>query len=344
MANAPFSARLVKIIYLCALPFWEGYRLQNNISTFVAQTFWRSARGNFFKFFQQGETFCWFRNQSCRNIVWFIGINQLLKPLLTRKGQVYQYTPRGKVWKMIADPKGSLLVVESRNEILREACLSVICTKTLQLQWQVAMPGFEDPWWTNLHTVSDGVIVISCLQEDTPVQKGVIALDAGTGVELWRYPTMHIVQVGSTTLEGLLAEDERVQHFDLKTGEDAFAPVGNASAPVNPTLLPLRYTAENKHFATFQAFLHQNNYPSPTFAVDYLETGNFLILSYYWQEQGKNALNLLILDRKGTMLFAETLEKELQGIGLAPFFCMGDLLVFTRSKSAIGLVKLSTIS
>jgi hypothetical protein len=95
---------------------------------------------------------------------------------------------------------------------------------------------------------------------------------------------------------------------------------------------PFQYKAGEEGFETIKAYMAGRFGGDPVLAMDYLEYGMFILISYYVQEP-ELANYLIVLDTEGNEVMREKAGQNLSGIGVDTFFVLEGSLFFVKNKS-----------
>jgi hypothetical protein len=95
---------------------------------------------------------------------------------------------------------------------------------------------------------------------------------------------------------------------------------------------PFQYRAGEAGFETIKAYMVGRFPGEPVAAMDYLEYGRFIVISYYVREP-ELANELIVLDTDGNEVMREKAGQNLSGIGVDTFFVLEGSLFFVKNKS-----------
>lgn len=100
---------------------------------------------------------------------------------------------------------------------------------------------------------------------------------------------------------------------------------------------PVHYAQESEYFNLLCQFVLSRSGRQVVGAIDYLEVGNFLILSYYEAVAAgkwKNVLGIYAAT-DGALLQEEVLNNSVKGLGTGSFFVMNNTLLFITEKNTL---------
>jgi hypothetical protein len=95
---------------------------------------------------------------------------------------------------------------------------------------------------------------------------------------------------------------------------------------------PFQYREKEEGFETIRAYITGQFPGEPVAAMDYLEYGGFIVISYYVREP-ELANYLIVLDTEGNETMREKAGQNLSGIGVDTFFVLEGSLFFVKNKS-----------
>ena len=240
----------------------------------------------------------------------------------------------GKVWKLYSDPFTDFLLLEERNEELREVHFYVYDIN--DFSYEEVIPYEEESWWVGVHDFQYGVCVFHLYQD---------------GIE----PIPHGVLVYDFVDEDVLLEDKELQFvsrkehlfvFENSEGEkqeiDLLKPKKNSYQKRQHLILePRYYNEESKHYQTFVTFLTDRFEVTPVGAIEYIESVNYIIISFNRFVENKLDNLIFIVDYNGDIQYSAVLMKGTKGIGMGTFFLHNDLLCFVQNKNEFKVVQLT---
>ncbi len=178
--------------------------------------------------------------------------------------------------------------------------------------------------------------------------KGIWALAAGGEGAIWHQPELAFYGLAQN---GLLAYEAAAQEqglllLDTQTGQmlqraisqehaaeqvQAYSSVRDAVV-VYPTL----YKEGETYFEQVRDFLVQRLDCQPVSAIEYAETDNYLVVSYYLTTE-KNKLDnfLAVFDLNGFLHLNEPLAVATDGVGSDTFFIFMRSLYFVQTKATL---------
>lgn len=259
------------------------------------------------------------------------------------KSTIY-FTYKGIVWKLLADPESSLLILESRDEETRQVNFAAIDLETQQQLWNSL--SLKESWWAGLEEVKYGYVVLHGYKDiQNPEHQGIYVFDARTGKPVWENSEFAFFSLDEG---GLIAYDplspERVyKRFNMKSGvleqelteSDIVLQWNKRQSDSKFLQNPSHYTVESTYFEKIANFIKVFTGLKPETALDYLEYNSKIMVSFYSKVGEKMVNYLLVVDEEGEILYNETIGAELNGIGLDSFFLFKEQLIFVKNKKEL---------
>jgi hypothetical protein len=258
----------------------------------------------------------------------------------------YQFT--GTIWNIVAHSERPVLIIETRDEESKTVRFSAYDIGADTFNWKDFE--LEERWWVSVSVFADDVVLFTVyLDKQNPDRKSVVAIDHATRKMLWwrnnfafSAVTNNIVQ-GADTQAGM-----KVLSLNLKTGEplenikelSREENIKELSGEENFLLRrPLQYLQESGHFETVAQFLKMRLGVQAVSAVEYLEIGGFIVISFY-SDTPSLANYLIVVNEDGTTCLSEKIGEQLKGIGLDTFFIFAGYLIFVKNKRELVSYKL----
>jgi hypothetical protein len=244
------------------------------------------------------------------------------------------YSFNGLIFKILPDNKLPLLGLEIRHTEHKEVSFAVIDYHQNKILFEGL--GLEEDWWVGLVGFHDGTLFFHKFAgKEYPQPLSLIAADVFAQSLIWEREGIYLegfeennIVVSSTTTqyqtwELLDIKGNTVRHLD--SIEQA-----NLSH-ANHLLFPSQYTEGTNHFVTIAHFLKYKFGLNPQFYIDYLEFGQYILMSYRLNDNDY----LLILNNKGEKLHEELLNSSTILPIEGSFFVVKDYLITTKQKSTL---------
>jgi len=283
-----------------------------------------------------------------------------IREFITRKKvqPAWVYRAEGVVWRVVST-NAEVFVGEDRN--LETKLVSFFCVNqtTGEVLWEGI--SLDERWWVGIEAIhSDWVFLHGFSKPDMPDHKKIFALDLFTGRTVWSNDEMRFILA---TEDSVFASKDTVSgrmivELNLRTGSilrslenehevlnhakarmeilandqsDFPAPMGESLAMDQPTI----------------AFVHNHcrsdNVVGP---VEVVDKNNFLFFSYHEKssENGRIKNTLKVVDQNnGELVFAETLDQNLQNTAPDSFFLQGNMLYFVKDRSSLIAVSIEDL-
>lgn len=248
--------------------------------------------------------------------------------------QHFEIEVEGFVWKQFIDPLQNYLILEVRNADLHQVSFHVIQLETGNLIHSIFPK--EETWWIGIQEVINGKIIAHAYEsEQSPIHKGVTIYDSKSATVLWENQEVYFYQKEENIIWVSTSEQEFLQleisdGKVLKTQKEIPFIITSSEELVE---LPLNYSEENTHFKTIFDFLKQLQGVEAVKTIEYWESLNRIVISYYICDEKEKLENyLLVLSIDGEILFQDCLDVELSGIGMDTFYVYQEKLFFIQEK------------
>lgn len=247
----------------------------------------------------------------------------------------------GRVWNTLADESANLLLLEVRDDVNFLTTFSLFdYGKNEFLFTGVSLP---ERWWVSLAAVHKDTVLLNRFMNKggNPDQKSLIALNVPSGMIRWEVESFSFFDRDETQVLGYRTTGEITRAaVDLATGEVSdldWKPVQQPERAEH--LKPVFYPEGSAHFNTVKEFLRPTDYTIVN-GVEYLEFGDWIIMSVYVAESGKLANYLLVFCREGTCVLTVKLGENLAGLGADTFFILSGCLFLVRNKTDLAAYRL----
>jgi hypothetical protein len=251
------------------------------------------------------------------------------------------------VWRIRLDTVAGRLALEVRDsDVLLAHFYTLDChSHTLT---QLDLPE-RHTWWLGLEDAHQGLVYLHGYGDRKLGQhKGIRALLSGTGEEAWYNPDLAFYGVDqdgilvyeAATPEAPLQLLEAREGKLLQSGisqQIAAARVGAFSQQrYREVSYPFLYQEGEEYFDEVRVFLSQQLHCQAVKALEYAETDQEIIISYYLAGE-KNKLDnfLAVFDLNGFLHLNELLAGGLNGVGSDTFFIFMRSLYFVQNKDSL---------
>ena len=248
-------------------------------------------------------------------------------------------------------PKNDILIIETRNDQKFQAQFSALDLKCGKFIWENLM--LKETWWIGMTAASERTLLFhTYVNKGNPDHKNLIAFNIFDQKIRWEIEEFSFFDWSDSEILGYSTKDELIQAtISIENGtltEKAWEikPKGELEGTKRPVL----YADGVSHFETIKRFLLQKVQLHILKAVEYLEYGEWIIVSVYIEEEasllrrspesfepGRQSLAnyLFVFDNKGEMLLREKLGENLQGLGVDTFFMLSGCLFLVKNKSEL---------
>ncbi len=272
---------------------------------------------------------------------------------LGRRGEaLWTYSPGAKVWRMLPTDEGAL-VGEARDEAARTVSFFALDLEDGRVLWEGRT--VREAWWVGIETViNDTVLLHMFARPDMPETAGIVALDMGTGKQLWNEPGWRILSArgGEIVVSDPSRDDGRVNVLSARTGEalrvlengdpDLTVREGTVSEPAG-----VQYPAQfSEGTAEWSAVLAHVGDRQLAGFVEAVEVDGRRIFSYHSSvPSGTDARTLehsiIVLDGRGRRVFQDTLHQEAHMPVYDAFFVRNRKAYYVRRESELVCIPVS---
>jgi len=246
---------------------------------------------------------------------------------------------KSPIWRMEIDELTETLFVETRDSKGRSVYFSAISL----IDGSIFFRNIQTPekWLTGLEAAYNGVVLLHFYEaENSPVHKGLIALDGLTGETLWSNFNLAFDHLSAN---GPVVYDNRIQPrklflLDVKTGATirTYQPSLDSELP-SLVIVPKLIAADSLPFVVTGAGTVEK-------LVHYHEHNYFRIVSLHALNQGQLSQLLLIFEEtepgQYREVFRDLLNDNIQKLQPEAFIVHKDRLIYIRKTSGLIMLKL----
>jgi len=243
-----------------------------------------------------------------------------------------------RIWKLYPDLYSGLLVVEIRGIHLPEVSFIVIDTEKrtlLQPEFQI-----DGGWWCAVNAVVAGVMYITWYEgTHNPEPAFVQAYDINRQKVLWQKKEMRFSEAifQAVALYPKYLSDSPLW-FNAQTGKELTQQL--IQKKHIHVILPYHYLEIDTYYKVVAEFLRIKYVNDLVEAVDYAETDNTILISYYQKNNNLYINKLHAFDKAGNSLWCETLGENLTGIGDETFFILNQNVIFVQNLQTLCIKKI----
>lgn len=251
--------------------------------------------------------------------------------LLPFISKIYQ----APVWRMEIDESSQTLFLEIRDHADKQVSFSALSLQNGDVYFE----GFTTPerWLTGIEAAYNGVLLLHNYQSaNGPVHKGITAVEAVSGKELWSNFTLAFdhSSVNGPVVYNAQLQPKKLFLIDAKTGGAirVYEPVIDQPLDnqiISPELIPAT-TINNLHLPFA---VHAN-------AVHYISYNNFRIVSLHTLLQEHLEQHLFVYNEEGTLLYHDLLHNAIQKMQPEAFVLHNNQLIYLKNRSGLIVLNL----
>jgi hypothetical protein len=241
----------------------------------------------------------------------------------------------GAIWNTLTVSKSDILVIETRDDQKFQAQFSALDFKLNKFIWKNLM--FKETWWIGMTAAQEKTLLLhTFVNKGNPDHKNLIAFDIFEQKIRWEIEEFSFFDWSNSEIQGYRTSDELVQAtIAVDTGNLVEKDwVAKPQSNLEVTKRPVLYSEGTDHFETIKRFLDQKASIKTSKAVEYLEYGEWIMISAYVEENGL-ANYLFVFDAGGEELLREKLGENLQGLGVDTFFMLSGCLFLVKNRSEL---------
>jgi hypothetical protein len=251
----------------------------------------------------------------------------LLKPYV-------QHQFKGQIWKMLIDPIKELLFVETRDVESRQVSFSGFDLNSGETTFTDLIP--NEKWLTGMEGCFDGVLFLHGYESaQSPVHKGITAIDGATGNILWNnytYTIQHISASGPVAYNTQIQPPKllvlNAQNGATLLGFDVSVDTDQDQNIQVPHLIETLDTAFKAHI---EGEVVGN--------IHYIEHNSFRIVSLHTLV--KTDLSQILLIMQGEeLVYEDLLLDEIQKLQPEAFIIQQNRLIYIKNKIELKVLNL----
>ncbi|HEY0246425.1 MAG TPA: DUF4905 domain-containing protein [Mucilaginibacter sp.] len=239
----------------------------------------------------------------------------------------------GAIWRMEIDNLSPTVFVEIRNSEKKEVSFSSVSLLNDKLNFKdITTP---ERWLTGIEAAYNGVLLLhNYLSENSPVHKGLTAIDAVNSEILWSnytYAFNHLSANGAV-LYNVQIQPKKLFLADIKTGmpNGAYLPEVDTELIndiITPRILPISFLDQLIEIKPHGNSLH------------YLEYNNFRIVSLHSFEAGQLKQHLYIMNGL-QIVYEDIMNSDIQKVQPEAFILHKNWLIYIKNKSELKVISL----
>lgn len=244
-------------------------------------------------------------------------------------------TYQAPVWRMEIDESSQTLFLEIRDHANKQVSFSALNLQNGDIYFE----GLTTPerWLTGIEAAYNGVLLLHNYQSATgPVHKGITAIDAVSGKELWSNFTLAFdhLSVNGPVVYNAQLQPKKLFLIDIKAGNTlrGYEPVLDQplyNQIISPELVPAT-EVNNLHLPLS---VHAN-------AVHYISYNSFRIVSLHTLLQGHLEQHLFVFNSEDTLLYQDLLNNAIQKMQPEAFVLHNNQLIYLKNRSGLIVLNL----
>ena len=269
-------------------------------------------------------------------------IHQLILSLQNKNHITLSF--QANIWKILLNIENSLLVVELRDEELRQTSFVGINLKNGKILW--TQNKLQEKWWIGLLETKGNFVLLHGYKDlQTPIHLKTYVLNVLNGDLLWKNESTKPIGFSSdNTIVGQEEQESDYLMYNPNSGKvvkqispSSYIKDNQASSIVNPNY----YSIDNKYFEKIAHFIqHLNDGLIAEEALEYLEYNGKIITSFYAKKAEKFVNYISVVSEDGEVLLLEELGRELNAVSADTFFLVKEKLVYLKNKKELVIFEL----
>ena len=243
----------------------------------------------------------------------------------------FSFSVKGKIWRAVPDPGHGKLILE-----IRTPDVQLLTFRLLDLHIFREEPDFsiqEADWWSTAICLNYPLLLLEqYVNPQDPTEKALIVYDIAAKRMLHREENFHFTDFSRDSLLGHHPRDRNEQ-------KDIHLPgAKHRGREVDEVSDPFYFSPGSEGMDLVQQFLDSE--PSGL-GCEYLEEGNYIIISYYVRSTtGTNFSRMLLVLNGDDELYHEVQDVSLDGFAAGAFFVWNGLLIFIKNGKQINGIQL----
>lgn len=241
---------------------------------------------------------------------------------------------KGQIWKMLIDPEKHFLFIETRDIENRQVSFSGFDLDTGEVTFTNLVP--EEKWLTGMESCFNGVLFLHGYESaQSPVHKGIIAIDGASGSVLWQNYTYTIQHISVSGPVAFNAQMQPIKLFVLNAQNGAalraFDTSHDQDTKQNIIIPDITNVLDN----SFQAYVKGEVVGN----IHYIEYNSFRIVSLHTLV--KTDLSQILLIMQGEKLvYEDLLVDEIQKLQPEAFIMQHNRLIYIKNKVELKVLNL----
>lgn len=247
--------------------------------------------------------------------------------------ELFSFECDGIIWETALDQTAGRLLLQTRNEEKHETTFSAVDLRSGH--WVIRNKHFEESWWIGISAMSSCRALLHIYEDDqNPELKSLLLWDIDHDQVLITYEN---ATLGKALKGGFqIRKEDGLHTMDWEGQAVEDLPEIKLSEQHNTSVHhPFQYQSGDSDFDTVKSFIAQTVNVVPEAGAEYLETDEYVFISYYINELKMLANYLLISDLNGKVLFNKKINTSAKGMGHDTFFIFERKLVFISNNNTL---------
>lgn len=249
-----------------------------------------------------------------------------------------------KIWKIVPDSQFNSLYIETRSQENQKIAFYHFNFNDFSNQ-KVNIEENQELFWSSLAGESNGVIILSHFEDkEIPLNSGVSAFDAKTGIQLWYHSDIKLIEIQQDSILGKSRSnpDEIISvHLHSGIKHSPLSPPDNAFPPHSP--LPYHFPefvlSQQEDFKQWSQKINMHFQHNTCFHIDFLTIHSFEIVNYYTREN--HLSQYIAVLGKNQPLVHKCLYSQLNAMTYEPFFVLKNWLITIKEGNILCVLNLS---
>jgi len=240
----------------------------------------------------------------------------------------------GQIWKLLIDPGKEILYAETRDAENRQAIFYAFNLDTGLTNFSDLIPA--EPWLTGMDGCFDGVLFLHGYQSaQSPVHKGITAIDGITGAVLWNNYTyaIHHISINGPVAFNTQIQPQKLILLDAQNGATLRPYDTSIDQDMDQQIQVPHVTGIlDDEFKLHVTGLLTGN-------VHYMEYNSFRIVSLHTLNQDRLNQLLLVL-QQGNLVYGDLLNDRIQKLQPEAFIMHLNRLIYIKDKAELKVLNL----
>ena len=248
------------------------------------------------------------------------------------------------IWRIIPDRILPVLTIEQRDSNDKQVIYSAYDFIQKRIIWQKEIT--EEQGWETISAMANGKLVIERFSnEKTPQQRGFILWDIFKDEITYENQTDKFFAFEDPGLiyikndfHGLEYSLFLFETSEIRKVEQEFIQqnmLQKEDVNKNKITLAQHYPEQNEYFKDIAHFIKENTGGEIVKGADYLDYGNWILISCYIFNQNILSNYLYVFNQLGKLELNICLARGIQTIGLDTFFILNAQLIFIKDKNEL---------